>query len=607
MVKDFRPISCCTVVYKIISRIMSTRLGKVLSSVLHQSQAAFIPGQRIHDHILLAYELIKGYNTKGGTPRCMLQMDLQKAYDSVEWSALEAILNELSIPHMFIKWIMITVTTVSYRYQVNGVLSNIVQAKRGLRQRDPLSPLLFVIVMEYLYRVLQKLKQVPNFNFHPKCEKLAIINLSFADDLLMFTRGDPMSVRLAMNAFNDFSAATGLRVNPSKCNIYFGNVADEVKKEIQANVNYNEGTIPFRYLGIPLSNKRLSVAHCLLIADKITARITHWSARLLSFAGRAQLINSVLFAVSNFWLQCIPLPKEVIKRINAICRSFLWSGGDKLTRKSPIAWKRVCTPTKQGGLNIISIEEWNKANLIKLLWNLNGKTDSLWIKWVHCYFLKKWSIMNVPMKTNTSWILKAVLSQRQEVCINPIWQSMLQGQNYQTGRMYKSLIHQFQEVKWRYLFKGNMARPRARFILWMACHERMATKDRLMRFGMLNDDTCCYCKEKETIQHIFFQCNVLSQFWKHTLKWLEVPHSPGGWNEELDWIIKKCKSKGSKAKIIKCAFTEAVYETWMFRNNKCFGLDTTSSNVGTRITDTIVYRCWLNPKLRNHLGRLMIP
>lgn len=154
MVKDFRPISCCTVVYKIISRIMSTRLGKVLSSVLHQSQAAFIPGQRIHDHILLAYELIKGYNTKGGTPRCMLQMDLQKAYDSVEWSALEAILNELSIPHMFIKWIMITVTTVSYRYQVNGALSNIVQAKRGLRQGDPLSPLLFVIVMEYLYRVL---------------------------------------------------------------------------------------------------------------------------------------------------------------------------------------------------------------------------------------------------------------------------------------------------------------------------------------------------------------------------------------------------------------------------------------------------------------------
>ena len=99
---------------------------------------------------------------------------------------------------------------------------------------------------------------------------------------------------------------------------------------------------------------------------------------------------------------------------------------------------------------------------------------------------------------------------------------------------------------------------------------------------------------------------MLSQFWKHTLKWLEVPHSPGGWNEELDWIIKKCKSKGSKAKIIKCAFTEAVYETWMFRNNKCFGLDTTSSNVGTRITDTIVYRCWLNPKLRNQLGRLML-
>ncbi|CAI8585912.1 unnamed protein product [Vicia faba] len=230
----------------------------------------------------------------------MLQMDLHKAYDIVEWSALEAILNELSFPHMFIKWIMITVTTVSYRYHVNGELSNLVLPKRGLRQGDPLSPFIFVIVMEYVYRALQKLNQVPNLNFHPKCEKSSIINLSFVDDLLLFTRGDPMSVRLVMNAFNGFSATTGLNVNQSKCSTYFGNVGDEVKKDIQASVNYSEGIIPFRYLGIPLSNKKLSVAHCLLLADKITARIKHWSARLLSFGDRAQLINNVMFIISNF-------------------------------------------------------------------------------------------------------------------------------------------------------------------------------------------------------------------------------------------------------------------------------------------------------------------
>lgn len=212
---------------------MAARLGKVICSVIHNSQAAFVPGQNIHDHILLAYELMKGYNTKSGAPRCMLQMDLQKAYDIVEWEALEIILKELSFPHQFISWIMITIKTVSYRFQVNGEHTQLLKSNRGLRQGGPLSPLLFVVVMKYINRVMQNLKSKPNFNFHAKCEKMALINLNFADDLLLFTRGDHKSVEMMMQAFNDFSKAIGLKVNPFKCNVFFGSVEFEDKKKIQ--------------------------------------------------------------------------------------------------------------------------------------------------------------------------------------------------------------------------------------------------------------------------------------------------------------------------------------------------------------------------------------
>lgn len=168
---------------------MTNRLSKVLGTIVNQSQAAFIPGQQIHGHIMLAYELIRGYNRKNSTPRCLLQMDIQKAYDTVNWRALEDILKELGFDRQFVNWIMHAVTTVSYKFNISGTLSKFLIARRGLRQRDPLSPYLFVIVMEYLHRSLQKLKDIPHFNFHAKCERLNLIHLCFVDDLLIFSRG----------------------------------------------------------------------------------------------------------------------------------------------------------------------------------------------------------------------------------------------------------------------------------------------------------------------------------------------------------------------------------------------------------------------------------
>ncbi|KAK2357064.1 hypothetical protein QL285_094373 [Trifolium repens] len=84
-IKEYRPISCCTTIFKVISKILTMRLSRVLGTIISTSQAAFVPGQHIHDHILLAYELIRGYSRKGGTPKCMMQLDLQKAYDTVDW------------------------------------------------------------------------------------------------------------------------------------------------------------------------------------------------------------------------------------------------------------------------------------------------------------------------------------------------------------------------------------------------------------------------------------------------------------------------------------------------------------------------------------------
>lgn len=118
--------------------------------------------------------------------------------------------------------------------------------------------------MEYLSRVLQSLKRILEFNFYS-----SIINLSFVDDLLIFTRGDTRSVALGMEAFEEFSQSTGPVVNPSKCQVYFGSVEDDTRQAIQNLTKFQEGSLPFRYFGIPLTSKKLSITHCLILVAKL--------------------------------------------------------------------------------------------------------------------------------------------------------------------------------------------------------------------------------------------------------------------------------------------------------------------------------------------------
>ena len=141
------------------------------------------------DNILLATELVKGYNRKFNTPKCMLKVDLRNAYDSVDWRFLKRMLEELAFPPKFVEWIMCCISTVSYSPVVNGSPTTPFFAAKGLRQGDPISPYLFAIGMEYFSRLLNQLHDNPHFKYHPKCRKLRITQLLFADEFCSFAMG----------------------------------------------------------------------------------------------------------------------------------------------------------------------------------------------------------------------------------------------------------------------------------------------------------------------------------------------------------------------------------------------------------------------------------
>ena len=157
----------------------------------------------------------------------MMKVDMRKAYDTIEWSFLKEMLECLGFPARFTSYVMKYVGSPKFPLMINGVMHGYFPSQRGLRQGDPLSPLLFVICMEYLSRILKKVSEREDFKFHPKCKALKLTHLCFADDILLCCKGEFSSIHLILRGFKLFSEISGLQANVNKLAMYCSGMKDE--------------------------------------------------------------------------------------------------------------------------------------------------------------------------------------------------------------------------------------------------------------------------------------------------------------------------------------------------------------------------------------------
>ena len=147
--QEFRPISLCTVVYKCIAKILADRLKLILPNLIDASQSAFIKGRLITDNILLAQELFRGYDRKNGNSRCAIKVDLHKAFDSVQWDFMLAVLAHMQFPQQFINWIQACICNPMFSVKINGASKGYFSGTKGLRQGDPLVSLFIYSCYEH--------------------------------------------------------------------------------------------------------------------------------------------------------------------------------------------------------------------------------------------------------------------------------------------------------------------------------------------------------------------------------------------------------------------------------------------------------------------------
>lgn len=184
--KDYRPISCCNVLYKIISKILTNRLKKLLPKFISSNQSSFFKDQLLMENVLMASESVKCYHKSSVSSRCAVKIDISKAYDSVQGSFLLSLLTAIGVPDKLVVWIKKCIELSSFSVQANGELDGYFGSERGLRKGCFLSLCFFVICMKVLTKMMDIAAMNKNLGYHPYCQGLNLTHICFVDDLLVF-------------------------------------------------------------------------------------------------------------------------------------------------------------------------------------------------------------------------------------------------------------------------------------------------------------------------------------------------------------------------------------------------------------------------------------
>ncbi|KAL2933222.1 LINE-1 retrotransposable element ORF2 protein [Bienertia sinuspersici] len=568
-VSEFRPIACCNTIYKCITKMLCFRLKEVLPKLIAVNQGAFVHGRYIIHNIMVCQDLVRKYGRANTSPSCMMKVDLRKAYDIVEWSFIEEMMEGLGFPKKFTDWVMECVSTPMFTVVINGSPHGFFKSARGLRQGDPISPLLFVMGMEYLSKSLNKVTEEQGFQFHPRCRAAKLTHLCFADDLILCCKGEQVSIDKMLKGFNHFSQASGLQANRNKTEVYTVGMKEQEVQNILKASGFKRGSLPFKYLGVPICSKRISAAECEGLVDKMTARIRVWSSRHISFAGRSTLINSVLMSIHQYWAQVFVLPQSVLKSIEQICRFYLWSGEWFSNKPGYVAWKNICQPKNKGGLGFKQLQTWNIANMGRHVWAIATKQDNLWIRWVHAVYLKGKNWWDYEPQVDSSWYWKKVCETKRYLKLKMNKEEVEGMKQYKVSKVYQKMVDVNPESDWARSVWSRGTIPKHRFCWWVAAYGRLPTADRLGRMGTTIDQGCVLCSEaNESHQHLFFKCNYTQARLAILREWLRLSSKADNLKSMVRWINRRGQNAKAQKMVWNAVVAALIYTIWQARNSR---------------------------------------
>ncbi|XP_056688797.1 uncharacterized protein [Spinacia oleracea] len=369
--RDFRPIGLCNTIYKLITKIITTRVRPILGKIISPFQSSFVQGRGIEDNIILVKEMAHVFHkSRKGNNIMALKLDLTKAYDSLEWSFIRDTLVSFGFPSHLISLIMSCITTPHINVLWNGALTREFCPSRGIRQGDPLSSYIFVLCLDRLSMLIQKEVDLGHWKPITLSRTVKISHVFYADDVFLFGHATPQNMESMLDVLKGFGEISGLRINMQKSSLIFPTHMSHVVRNSIANPHGLTVTSSLgKYLGVDIRPNKLKIANFVGLLDKTMDRIKGWQAKLLNMAGRCTLLKSVLNTYPLYNMQTSLLPARVINSLEKSSRKFLWNKVDRSRFMVRTSWANVTKPLSMGGLGVRRLKEWNLAFMAKLGWS----------------------------------------------------------------------------------------------------------------------------------------------------------------------------------------------------------------------------------------------
>ncbi|XP_026454411.1 uncharacterized protein LOC113355700 [Papaver somniferum] len=567
---QYRPIGLSNVLFKIFTKIISVRMNGLMEKLISSQRDAYVKGRSIQEQIFLAPEMVNEMRKKRRDGNVAFKLDISQAYDFVSWTFLLKVMHKYGFSSSWCDWLLTMFKSAKLLVMVNGGPCRFFSMHRGLRQGDPLSPILFILMEDVLSRNITNLVNTGQITPTVVRNGIYPTHLFFADDVFLFCNGAKKTLFCLFKLIDKYQHSSGQMINKTKSKCLIDGTYSTRKQQISSIAGMDISNLPDKYLGIILAPGRVTTEMVWPIVLMLQSKLAAWKGRLLSFHDRLILVKTVLCSYPLYNMAVYKWPSSVIKICEKLIRNFLWSGDGEVRKYKTLSWKKICVPYIEDGLGIRRLEVLNKILLMKMMWKLVYSSDE-WALFFTAKFkdkygvwFPKWKLSSVRAGLQWAWLTLqediswkigngASISVWFDNCGNDsiIWNLHSSGM-FNNAKAVEKIRHKEDKVDWSYYIWRKSLHPTISSNIWKLLQGVYVNDDMKRKQGYEMPSRCCICKsEKDFMEHTLWLCEFSVQVWNWLGNMFQFP-MPYSFSEVFSaakqhspiidevWIISAC-------------------------------------------------------------------